>query len=248
MLNNIICIANNELRRFFKSSLAWIILAITQFFVAIFFYVPLVIYLQPASVASGLTDAVVATMYGFSAYIILVISPLLTMRLIAEERQLGTLRLLFSSPLSITEIVLGKFFGITALYLIILLMITLMPLSLLFGTQLDLGQISSILVGLSLLVASIASIGLFLSSLTNSPTVAAVSTYGVLLFLMLIKIGGTNSSSEIAMVFSYLAIDKHYNNFLAGLFNSADIFYYIILTIFFLILCIWRLDAERTYG
>ena len=248
MINNIILIAGNELRRFFKSTLAWIILAIIQFLVAIFFYMPLVMYLQPASTASGLTDAVVSTMYGFAAYIILIMSPLLTMRLISEERQLGTIRLLFSSPISITEIVLGKFLGITIFYLLILLMITLMPLSLLFGTQLDLGQIASSLVGLFLLMTSVASIGLFLSSLTSSPAMAAISTFGTILFLLIIKIGGTNSSSEVALVFSYLSIDKHYNNFLSGLFNSVDIFYYIILTVFFIILCIWRLDAERTYG
>jgi len=210
--------------------------------------VPLVMYLQPASTASGLTDAVVSTMYGFAAYIILIMSPLLTMRLISEERQLGTIRLLFSSPISITEIVLGKFLGITIFYLLILLMITLMPLSLLFGTQLDLGQIASSLVGLFLLMTSVASIGLFLSSLTSSPAMAAISTFGTILFLLIIKIGGTNSSSEVALVFSYLSIDKHYNNFLSGLFNSVDIFYYIILTVFFIILCIWRLDSERTYG
>ncbi len=247
-MNNIILIAINELRRFFKSPLAWIILAIIQFLVAVFFYVPLVMYLQPASTATGLTDTVVSTMYGFAAYIILIISPLLTMRLISEERQLGTIKLLFSSPINITEIVLGKFLGMTIFYLLILLMITLMPLSLLFGTQLDLGQIASSLVGLFLLTTSIASIGLFLSSLTNSPAISAISTFGVLLLLLIIKMGGAHSSSNTALIFSYISIDNHYNNFLTGLFNSADIFYYVILTTFFIILCIWRLDAERTYG
>jgi|TARA_B100000470_G_scaffold79012_1_gene60770 ABC-2 type transport system permease protein len=248
MINNIILIASNELRRFFKSPLAWIILALVQFLVAIFFYVPLVTYLQPASVASGLTDAVVSTMYGFAAYVILIISPLITMRLIAEERQLGTIKLLFSSPISITEIVLGKFFGITIFYILILMLITLMPASLLFGTHLDLGQVASAFIGLLLLMTSIASIGLFLSSLTNSPVIAAISTFGVLFFLLIIKIGGTNSSLETAEIFSYLSLVDHYNNFLSGLFNSIDFFYYILLTIFFIILCIWRLDTERIYG
>jgi len=123
-----------------------------------------------------------------------------------------------------------------------------MPLSLSFGTQLDFGQILSSLLGLFLLMTSIASIGLFLSSLTNTPAMAAISTYGTILFLLIIKISGTNSSSNLAMIFSYLSIDGHYNNFLSGLFNSIDIFYYIILTTLFIILCIWRIDAERTYG
>ena len=119
MSNNIILISGNELRRLFKSPLAWIIFSVVQFLVAIFFYMPLMTYLQPDSVASGLTNNVVSTMYGFAAYIILVISPLLTMRLFAEERQLGTIKLLFSSPISITELVLGKFFGIVIFYILI---------------------------------------------------------------------------------------------------------------------------------
>jgi ABC-2 type transport system permease protein len=128
------------------------------------------------------------------------------------------------------------------------MLITLMPASLLFGTHLDLGQVASAFIGLLLLMTSIASIGLFLSSLTNSPAIAAISTFGVLFFLLIIKIGGTNSSLETAEIFSYLSLVSHYNNFLSGLFNSIDIFYYILLTIFFIILCIWRLDTERIYG
>ncbi len=73
----------------------------------------------------------------------LLVSPLLTMRLITEERRLGTIKLLVSSPISITELVLGKYIGITVFYCLMLLMISLMPASLMFGTQLDLGQIAS---------------------------------------------------------------------------------------------------------
>ena len=247
-MDNIILIASNELRRFFKSLLAWIILAIVQFLVAIFFYVPLIIYLQPSSVASGITDAVVSTMYGFAAYIILIISPLLTMHLVAEERQLGTIKLLFSSPINIYEIVLGKFFGIILFYLLILLMISLMPLSLSFGTHLDWGQVISSIIGLFLLMCSIASIGLFFSSLTNSPIIAAISTFGGLFFLLIIKMASNNSSPAAANIFSYMSLDNHYSNFLSGIFNTTDIFYFILISIFFIILCIWRLDLERTSG
>ena len=245
MIRNITLISGNELRRLFKSPLAWIILAITQFLVAVFFYIPLIMYLQPNSVASGLTDAVVSTMFGFAAYIILMISPLLTMRLIAEERQLGTIKLLFSSPISITELVLGKFFGITIFYALMIMMITLMPASLLFGTSLDLGQILSSIIGLYLLTITIASIGLFFSSLTKSPVIAAINTYATLFLLLVIKISSTNASTTVAGIFSYLSLDNHYNNFLSGIFNTTDIFYYLIFTSFFISLCIWKLDIER---
>lgn len=248
MIKNISLIAANELHRLFKSPLAWIILAVVQFLVAIFFYLLLSQYMQPSSAASGLTDVVVSGMYQISGVIMLLVSPLLTMRLITEERRLGTIKLLISSPISITELVLGKYTGIVTFYFLMLFMISLMPASLMFGTQLDLGQIASGLIGLFLLMASFASIGLFISSLTKSPTIAAISTFGVLFLLWIINIAGTNASEDMAALFGYLSLLKHYISLLAGVFNSTDVLFYIIVSVFFIILSIWRLDAERTYG
>jgi gliding motility-associated transport system permease protein len=248
MIHNISLIAANELRRLFKSPLAWIILATVQFLLAIFFYLLLSQYMQPSSASSGLTEVVVSGMYQIAGVVILLVSPLLTMRLITEERRLGTIKLLFSSPVSITELVLGKYLGITAFYCLMLIMISLMPATLMFGTQLDLGQIASGLIGLLLLMSSFAAIGLFISSLTNQPAVAAIGTFGVLFLLWIINIAGTNASESSAAIFSYLSLLNHYNNLLNGVFSSADVLFYLLVSIFFILLSIWRLDAERTYG
>ena len=248
MINNILLIATNELRRLFKSPLAWVILAIVQFLIAIFFYLLLAQYMQPASSGAGLTEVVVSGMYQIAGVIMLIVSPLLTMRLVTEERRLGTIKLLLSSPISITELVLGKYLGMTALYCLMLMMISLMPASLLFGTQLDLGQVCSGIIGLLLLTSSFAAIGLFISSLTKQPSTAAICTFGVLFLLWIINIAGSNSSESTAAVFSYLSLLKHYNNLLNGIFNSTDVLFYIFVSLFFIVLSIWRLDAERTHG
>lgn len=250
MINNIILITVNELRRLFKSPLAWVILATIQFLLAIFFYLLLAQYIQPASAGSGigLTEFVVSGMYQIAGVIMLLVSPLLTMRLIAEERLLGTIKLLFSSPISVTEFVLGKYAGIITFYCVALFMISLMPASLLIGVRLDLGQIIACLLGLFLLMSAFASIGLFISSLTQQPAVAAISTFGFLFLLWIISIAGTNASENTAAIFSYLSLLSHYNNLLNGVFNSSDVAFYIIVSVLFLILSIWRLDAERTYG
>lgn len=248
MIANIGLIAANELQRLFKSPLAWVILAVVQFLLAIFFYLLLSQYMQPSSAAAGLTEVVVSGMYQIAGVVMLMVSPLLTMRLITEERRLGTIKLLISSPISITELVLGKYAGITAFYCLALLMISLMPASLMFGTQLDLGQIASGLIGLLLLMSSFAAIGLFISSLTDSPAIAAISTFGVLFLLWIINVAGSNSSEGTAAVFSYLSLLKHYNSLLNGVFNSADVLFYVLVSVFFIVLSIWRLDAERTYG
>jgi len=94
MINNISLIAANELRRLFKSPLAWFILATVQFLLAIFFYLLLSQYMQPASAGKGLTEVVVSGMYQIAGVIMLLVSPLLTMRLITEELRLGTIKLI----------------------------------------------------------------------------------------------------------------------------------------------------------
>ena len=247
-MNNIILIAANELRRLFKAPLAWIILAVIQFLLAIFFYLLLAEYMQPARAASGLTETVVAGLYQIAGVIILLVSPLLTMRLITEERRLGTIKLLYSSPISLTELVLGKYLGLAAFYCLVLIMISLMPASLLFGARLDLGQIAAGLIGLLLLMSAFAAIGLFISTLTRQPGVAAIATFGVLFLLWIINIAGTNASERMAGIFSYLSLLSHYNNLLNGVFNSADVIYYLLVSAFFIALSIWRLEAERSYG
>lgn len=247
-MGNIKLIAFNELRRLFKSPLAWVILAVIQFLLAIFFHILLLQYMRPAAATVGLTEIFVSGMYQIAGIIMLLVSPFLTMRLIADERRLGTIKLLYSSPVSITELVLGKYIGITLFYCLILAMISLMPMSLLFGAQLDLGQIASGLIGLLLLMSSFAAIGLFISALTQQPAVAAISTFGVLFLLWIIKIAGATASETTAGIFAYLSLLDHYNNLLDGVFNSADVIFYILVSIFFITLSIWRLDAERTHG
>jgi len=110
---NIIHIANHELRRMFKSPLAWVILAVVQFLLAIFFLILLNQFMSPSPwhAGRGLTEIVVAGLLQIAGIIILMVTPFITMRLFSEERGTGTIKLLFSSPVTITELVLGKYLG-----------------------------------------------------------------------------------------------------------------------------------------
>lgn len=241
-------IAGHELRRLFKSPLAWIILAIVQFLLAIFFYLLLSQFMGSANSDQGLTATVVSGLLQISGIILLLVSPLLTMRLFSEEYRIGTIKLLLSSPVSITELVLGKYIGIIVFYLCILAMIALMPISLMAGTELDLGQLLSGLLGLALLISAFAAIGLFISTLTAQPGVAAVSTFGVLFVLWIINAAGSSASEQVAQVFSYLSLLRHFDNLLDGVFNSVDVIYYLLVSISFINLSIWRLDAQHIHN
>ena len=242
-------IAGRELRSIFLSPLAWVILAVIQGLCAYFFllYVDLFLQLQPRIAAvpngPGLTDIVIAPLYSTAATVLLLVVPLLTMRLISEERRGQTLSLLISAPVSMTEIILGKFVGVFSFVMIMLILIALMPLSLLAGGTLDIGTWFSGLLGLILLLATFCSVGLFISTLTSQPTVAAIGSFGLLLLLWILNLAGTTGGD--GGLFVYLSMLSHYQAFLQGNFSSTDIIYYLLLTGLCLILSVHRLDADR---
>jgi len=245
VLSNIAVIAAREVKSLFLSPLAWTVLAVVQLILAWLFLVQLDQFaeLQPQLAARpgapGLTDLVVAPLFASAATVLLLVTPLLTMRAMSEERRQHTLTLLLSMPLSMTEIVLGKYLGLLALLGIMLVMIVLMPLSLLFGGTLDSGQLAAGVLGLALLMASFAAVGLYVSTLTHHPGIAAVGSFGILLLLSLLDWPGAGG------LFGYLSLVRHYEVLLKGVFNSSDVIYYMLLTAVFLILAVRRLDGER---
>ena len=246
----ILNIALRELRSMFLSPLAWTVLAVSQLILCWIFFAQIDVFfsvqkeLTTMPNAPGVTDLIVAPVLEIASVMLLMISPLLTMRLISEERRNGTLTLLLSSPISISEIVLGKFFGIAFFYLILVGMISLMPLSLMMGTELDLGKLAAGLLGLLLLLWAFAAAGLFLSSLTANPVVAAISTFGLLLMLWMIERSGNGTDS----IFNYPSLTSHVAPFLRGMVNSVDLVYFVLFIITFLLLTIRQMDAERLQG
>lgn len=246
----IFTIAARELRGLFLSPLAWSILAVVQLIVAYLFLIQVdtFIELQPRLLhmegAPGITDIVVAPVFANTAVILLLVVPLLTMRLVSDEHRSRTLSLLLSAPVSMTEIVLGKYLGLLAFLLLMLGMMALMPLSLLVGGSLDFGKLASGLMGLALMLASFAAAGLFMSTLTAQPAVAAISTFGLLLMLWIIDWAG-GTGAEYSGLFGYLSLLRHYESLLKGMFNSSDVAYYLLFTFTFLVLGIRRLDAAR---
>ncbi len=244
----IFTLASRELRSLFLSPLAWAILAVVQLILGFMFLSQVDTFLlwqaQIAMLegAPGITEVVAAPVLANAAVVLLLVVPLLTMRLISEERRNQTLPLLFSAPISMTEIVLGKYLGILGFLLIMVLMIALMPLSLLLGGNLDLGMLASALLGLTLLLASFAAIGLYISSLTNHPAVAAITTFGALLLLWIINWASSNDPNS---VLGYLSMLQHLQPMLKGIFDSSDLAYFILFILCFLVLAIRRLDADR---
>ncbi len=244
---NTLTIARAELRRIFLSPLAWAVLAVLQLLLGFVFVNVLFEFITNPYPGEqfGAADVVAGQVFGFATILVLLIMPLMTMRLFAEERKSGTLTLLLSAPVSLVEIVLGKFLGVLGFIGALLALMALMPLSLLHATNLDLGRIAAGLLGLALLMSAFAAAGLFVSSLTREPTIAAVGSFGLLLLVWLINILSFNDSIPFGEVFSYLSLIDHYENLRRGVFDTADVVYYLLFTALFLGLTVQRLDLER---
>lgn len=245
----ILSIARYELRRLFGSPQSWILLAVIQFLTAMFFYILLSRYLEApeAQAGRGMTEVVAAGTFQIAGMILLMVTPFLTMRLFSDDQRSGTIQLLFSSPVSLTELVLGKFLAIVLFLFLTLFLVSLMPLSLLPGTDLDLGLLAAGLLGLLLLVLTFTAIGLFISTLTAQPAAAAILTFAVLFLLWIIHIAGSTTTGPAAEVFTYLSFLQHFNSLLQGMVNSVDTGFFLIMTLLFILLSIWRLDAVRTH-
>lgn len=242
-------LAAHELRRLFLSPLAWAVLAVEQLLLAYFFLVDLDNYLamQPQLAtmpgAPGVTDLVVAPLFGDTAVLALFAVPVMAMRLLSEERRSQTLRLLVSAPVSAAQVVLGKYLGVTLFFVILVGLAAVMPLSLLVGGSLDFGMYAAGLLGVSLLVAAFCAVGLYLSSLTAQPAIAAVATFGALLLLWILDWAGP--ARDEGGVLAYLSLLRHYQPLLRGVFDSADVAYYLLVILTFLALAVRRLDAQR---
>jgi len=247
----ILTLARHELRRLFLSPLAWTILAVVQLILAFMFLSHLENFSRIQSQLMGMegeygvTEVVVAPLLGNAAIVTLLLVPLTSMRLVTEERRNRTLPLLFSAPLSMTEIVLGKYLGLLSFLWLQLVLIALMPLSLLVGGGLDFGLFASGLFGLALLLAVFASIGLFMSTLTQHQAIAAIATFGMLLLFWILDWSGAGVEGG---VLPYLSLVNHYEPFLKGVFDTRDVVFHLVFITVFLALSVRRLDMDRMGG
>lgn len=173
-------IAARELRGLFHSPLAWSLLGVMQLIMAWTFLHQLdgFVQLQPklASIPDvpGVTELVAVYVLSAAASLLMLFIPLLSMRLLSEEYRSGSFSLLLSAPVSMTQIVLGKYLGLLGFLGLALLLVILMPLSLLMGARLDWGLLAAAFLGLVLMSAAFAAIGLYISSLSRQPAVAAM--------------------------------------------------------------------------
>lgn len=255
----IFTIAGKDLKSLFTSPIAWVVLTFVQLIVGYGFLKRFddFMQLQPQLIRlpspPGFTELVAAPTFATAAAILMFAVPLLAMRMIAEERRNQTMVLLTSAPISILDIVLGKFCALMGMLLIMLALIAVMPLSLSAATKLDYRLIGSILLGLALMAAAFSAVSLYVSSLTAHPIVAALGAFGALLGMVLVgenvaenlQMRGLGVLATFAQVFSPV---KNFEPLGKGVIDTYAIACLLLLTVLFLALTVRQLEARRLRG
>lgn len=226
-----------ELKHFFYSPIAYIVIAAFVVITGLFFYLYLSQFVmdlmrsqqfrtQPQKFNINLQ--LIRPFFWNLALISLFVLPLVTMRLHAEEKRNGTVELLYTTPLSVGNIVIGKFLAGIVFYLIMLLPTVVFMLLLFIYGDPELGPILSGYLGLFLLGSAFISGGLFISSLTENQIIAAVGGFGLSLLLWIIGWGASFSGPGLKAVLDYLSIINHFEDFAQGVIDTQHVFYYLL--------------------
>lgn len=250
-MRKILKIAKLELSILFYSPVAWLVLSIFMIQCGLSF----LDNLQSISTSLGLgyqTRPITGTLFGDNAGLFTVIQsnlylylPILTMGLMSRETSSGSIKLLLSSPVKLSEIILGKYLAIIGYGLMLILVLMVFAFIGFFSIPyVDAGRIISGLFGLYMLICTYAAIGLYMSCLTTYQVVAAISTLAV--FAMLRFVGSLGQNIDFVRDLTYfLSISGRTDKMIAGLITTRDVMYYLIIISSFLALCVLRLKSER---
>ena len=256
-MNNVLAIARKELRSYFSSPIAYVVIGIFALTFGFFFY-SLLLYFDRQSMQAGgfgggptvnVNEQLLRPVFLNATVIFLFVLPLITMRTYSEEKRSGTIELLLTAPLTDLQIILGKFFGAMALYTA-MLALTLLHIGFLFAVgNPDWRPVVTGYLGLLLLGACFVSVGLLLSSMTKNQIVAGVMTFGVFLALWVINWGAQFASTPwIQETLNYLSLTGHLDDFTLGVIDTKHLVYYLSFIAFGLFLTARSVDAERWRG
>jgi ABC-2 type transport system permease protein len=234
-VKNIWTIAYRDFRSYFTSPIAYILIAGFLAIMGWMFFFNLSYFnlqnLQAMQMNIGkgisITDGIVRPLYGNMNVIFLFLVPFITMRLLAEERKNATIQLLLTAPVTLTEIILGKFLSSFLLVLTMLGLTAVYPLVLVWTGNPDLGPIALSYLGTALLVGCYLSFGLLFSAMTENQIVAGALTFAFGLFFWLINWASQSVGSTWGDVLNYMSLINHFNQFSQGVLNSTDVIFYL---------------------
>lgn len=234
-MRNIMVIASKEFKSYLASPMAYTVTAIFLLLTGVFFATSSATYLETSIRGFLATGSIV----------LLLLSAVLTMRLMAEEKKIGTIELLLTAPVRDSEIILGKFLSSLSILTVMLALTFYYPLLLMLFGDPDMGPIGSGYLGLFLLGSTCLAVGLFASSLTSNQIVSAVVAGGILFVLWFVGIAANYLPEAMAEVIGFFSLSNYFPDFMRGIIDTRGIVYYLSITVLFIFLAIRSLENSR---
>jgi ABC-2 type transport system permease protein len=255
-VSNILAIAHKEIRSYFASPIAYVVIGLFALLSGYFYVLMLDWFVQTSMRAAmsgspaglSLNQQFIRPVLMNTLVVLLFVLPMITMRTYAEEKRAGTMELLLTSPLTDLQIILGKFFGAMTLYAA-MLAVTAVQFAVLFafGTP-EWKPVVTAYIGLLLMGGCFVSVGMLISSLTRNQIVAGMLTFGVFLLLWIIDWIGNFSGPRVEALVNYLSITQHFDDFAKGILDTKHFVYYLSFITFGLFLTSKSVDSERWRG
>ncbi|MDP8242992.1 MAG: ABC transporter permease subunit [Candidatus Hinthialibacter antarcticus] len=267
-MKNILAVYNRELRAFFFSPLAYVLyvlfLGICSVFFLMYFNAYLGMsneYIQMASMQPGMmqlpnyTEIVILGLTNVMTFVLLFIIPMLTMRLFAEEKKMGTLELIMTYPIKDSELLIGKYLAVLTVYAGMLALTLFYPIISYFVVDVWAGlpqtffpTIFAAYFGVFLIGAAFLSFGLFASSLTENQIIAGLTSFAVLLVMWMIGFVDEIQPGFIGQICNEISVFSHFEQFSKGVIDTRHAAYYVLFSAFFLFFTLRVLDSNRWRG
>ncbi len=253
----ILAIFKKEIRLYFSSPIAYVILTIFTLISGYFFYsifaffnlVSMQAAMNPMMARDlNVTDGVLRPLFQNVSVIMLLLMPLLTMRLFAEEKRSGTIELLLTYPVRDGEVLLGKYAAALALFALMLGLTLLYPGMVTYFAPMEPGPVLTGYLGLFLLGAAFLALGILASSLTENQVVAAVGTFGALLIFWVLGWTTDFAGPRLSAILAHLSVLDHFENFAKGVVDTRDVIYYLNFALLCLFLTLRSLESKRWRG
>jgi len=252
-MRNVWIILRKEVRSYFVSPVAYILLAIFAVIFGFFFWNILgffvfrgmEIQMRGQGFPMNVNEEVIRPLLSNVSVIGLFLIPIITMRLFAEEKRTGTIELLATSPVSDVEVILGKWLAAVVMYASMLLLTALNFLFVFRYGHPDWKPLVIGYLGLLLQAGALLAIGTFISTLTKNQIIAGAATFGVCLLLWVLEWVSSYETATWARVLSYMSVITHFESFAKGLLDSKDAFFFITLIFFALFLTARSLESLR---
>jgi len=254
-MKNTLTIASKEIKSYFISPIAYVVTTVFLILVGYMFYSRLTGFSIHCFKMMGMKDAAEGLNVNASVFqshfknmstMIMFIMPILTMRVFAEERKNRTMELLMTSPIAVSEIVLGKFFASFSLFVIMCALTLYMPLfTATYTPNLDWGPILTSYLGVLLLGSVFISIGIFASSLTENQIVAALISFAIIIIFLVVEILAGMSEGQAAAILRDMSLVTHLANFFKGVITTKDIVYFLSFSAFALFMTFRVIESKR---